>query len=386
LQVTTEAAYNPGKANGASVSAPGGTSSITANSITVNAVAAPGNGQTVEYGINTTNNAASASWHDSRTFTGLTAGTTYYIFARSKANDTHNAGTPSAGLQVATGAAPVAVTGVTLNKTTLSLAAGDHETLQETVAPANATNKAVTWSTSNASVTTVNNGTVTAVSVGTATITVTTVDGSKTASCTVTVTAAHVHAYVGWTVISVTYPAQSTGTCDCGETSTRDTQIGDTGPASGIIFYVSASGFTVTGAGSFSAHYLEAAPANQASSIKWSNTGVDVTGATGEAIGTGKANTAAIIAAHSGDTAANNAAKAAVAYTGGGKSDWFLPSKDEINAMYNAKSHLGISSGGFWSSSQDNELSAWAQAFQVNTQIPAPKNSADANVRAVRAF
>ncbi|GHT14674.1 hypothetical protein AGMMS4956_12930 [Bacteroidia bacterium] len=85
----------------------------------------------------------------------------------------------------------VPVTGVTLNKTTLALVVGADETLTATVAPTDATNKAVTWSTSNAAVATVSEtGVVTAVAAGTATITVTTEDGSHTASCAVTVTAA----------------------------------------------------------------------------------------------------------------------------------------------------------------------------------------------------
>ena len=84
---------------------------------------------------------------------------------------------------------PVAVTGVSLNKTSLSLEKGKSETLTATVAPENASNKNVTWSSNNTSVATVNNGEVTAVAPGTATITVTTEDGGKTATCVVTVKA-----------------------------------------------------------------------------------------------------------------------------------------------------------------------------------------------------
>lgn len=82
----------------------------------------------------------------------------------------------------------VKVTGVTLNKSTMSLVATAEETLTATVAPENATNKAVTWSTSNDKVAAVADGKVTAVAPGKATITVTTVDGSHTATCKVTVT------------------------------------------------------------------------------------------------------------------------------------------------------------------------------------------------------
>ena len=83
----------------------------------------------------------------------------------------------------------IAVTDVSLNKSSLSLQIGGNETLTATVAPDNATNKNITWESSNTAVATVNNGKVTGVAAGTATITVTTVDGNKTATCTVTVTA-----------------------------------------------------------------------------------------------------------------------------------------------------------------------------------------------------
>ncbi len=81
------------------------------------------------------------------------------------------------------------VTSVTLNKTTLSLTAGDTATLTATVKPADATDKSVTWSSSDKKVATVDaGGKVTAVAPGTASITVTTTDGNKTATCAVTVT------------------------------------------------------------------------------------------------------------------------------------------------------------------------------------------------------
>ncbi|MBP3251303.1 MAG: Ig-like domain-containing protein [Prevotella sp.] len=78
-------------------------------------------------------------------------------------------------------------TGVTLNKTSITLTAGSTERLTATVAPDNATDKGVTWTTSNANVATVTDGVVYAVNAGTATITVTTTDGAKTATCEVTV-------------------------------------------------------------------------------------------------------------------------------------------------------------------------------------------------------
>lgn len=83
----------------------------------------------------------------------------------------------------------VDVLGVSLNKTTLTLQKGTRETLQATVTPADATNTAVVWTSSNKNVAIVNaNGRITGLTPGTTTITVTTVSGGETATCTVTVT------------------------------------------------------------------------------------------------------------------------------------------------------------------------------------------------------
>lgn len=97
-------------------------------------------------------------------------------------------------------AAPVAVTGVSLNKSTTSIYVGASETLTATVAPADATNKAVTWSSNNTSVASVNNGVVTGVAIGQATITAKTVDGNFTATCAVTVETAPIINVTGVTL------------------------------------------------------------------------------------------------------------------------------------------------------------------------------------------
>ena len=83
-------------------------------------------------------------------------------------------------------AAPVAVSSVTLNQTTMTLDVGKTGTLTATVQPADAVNKNITWTSSNTAVATVWSGTVTAVAPGTVTITASTPNG-KSASCTVTV-------------------------------------------------------------------------------------------------------------------------------------------------------------------------------------------------------
>ncbi|MDE5781511.1 MAG: Ig-like domain-containing protein, partial [Lachnospiraceae bacterium] len=82
---------------------------------------------------------------------------------------------------------PIAVTEVSLNNTNLGIVKGKTFGLVATVTPSNATDKSVTWSSSDENVATVKDGVVTAVAVGKATITVTTKDGGKTAVCTVNV-------------------------------------------------------------------------------------------------------------------------------------------------------------------------------------------------------
>lgn len=81
----------------------------------------------------------------------------------------------------------VAVQSVSLDKSELTLIKGQTATLNATIVPSDATTKDVSWASSNVSAVTVNNGSIKAVGVGTATISVTTSDGSKVASCTVTV-------------------------------------------------------------------------------------------------------------------------------------------------------------------------------------------------------
>lgn len=110
---------------------------------------------------------------------------------------TTNDGAKTATCAVTVKAATVFVTGVSLNKSSLSMTVGDTETLTATVTPSNATDKSVTWASSKTSVATVSsNGVVTAKSAGTATITVKTTDGSKTATCSVTVDGYNGYEYV----------------------------------------------------------------------------------------------------------------------------------------------------------------------------------------------
>lgn len=96
------------------------------------------------------------------------------------------AGDKSATCTVTVNKKVVAVTSITLNKTELTLTEGESETLTATVKPDDATDKTVTWTTSDASIATVDaNGKVTAVKEGSATVTATA--GDKSATCVITV-------------------------------------------------------------------------------------------------------------------------------------------------------------------------------------------------------
>jgi Protein of unknown function (DUF1566) len=130
-------------------------------------------------------------------------------------------------------------------------------------------------------------------------------------------------------------------------------------------------------------HGLIAATSDQSTGVQWHNGSYTNTYATGTAIGTGLSNTMAIIA---NQGAGSYAATVARSYTGGGNTDWYLPSKDELNKLYiNRVSIGGFASAAYWSSSESVTLSAWLQVFGSGGQNFLFKNYAF-YVRAVRAF
>ncbi|MDR2809599.1 MAG: Ig-like domain-containing protein [Tannerellaceae bacterium] len=116
--------------------------------------------------------------------TDLEVATEYFVRAYAENANGHTYST-----QLSFSTLGIPVTGVSLNKASLSLIVGSTEQLYATVSPSNALNKTVSWASSNTSVATVSaTGLVTAVAAGSATITVTTADGGKTAGCNVSVT------------------------------------------------------------------------------------------------------------------------------------------------------------------------------------------------------
>jgi hypothetical protein len=164
--------------------------------------------------------------------------------------------------------------------------------------------------------------------------------------------------------------------------------IGETGPGDGIVFYDKGS---YSGDGDGCWRYLEAAPVDQSTGETWStilDAYANGSSALPTAIGRGAANTDAIIKQNSG---AASAAETCRSYTGGGKTDWFLPSKDELNQLYlNRATVGGFTADYYWSSSELGSCNcnsvAWDQMFDVGGNQITSGKTLTRLVRAVRAF
>ena len=136
-------------------------------------------------------------------------------------------------------------------------------------------------------------------------------------------------------------------------------------------------------------HGLIAATSDQSIGIYWSPLPpppLSNTNATGTAIGTGLSNTNAIITVQGG-TSTSYAAGLARAYNEGGYSDWYLPSKDELNKLYLNRFLIGgFSPNSYWSSTEVNTNAAWLQNFFDGSQRNDELKSDLFYVRAIRAF
>ena len=109
-----------------------------------------------------------------------------------------------------------------------------------------------------------------------------------------------------------------------------------------------------------------------------------ITGADGKAIGTGEQNTDDIVA---GCTTADFAAQRAKDLVMGGQSDWFLPSNDELNLMYNVKTAISsFASNQYWSSSEADSIYAWYQDLTNGYSSANGGKDAMLYVRPARAF
>jgi len=145
-------------------------------------------------------------------------------------------------------------------------------------------------------------------------------------------------------------------------------------PAGGIVFYLDGSG----------QHGLVAAPGDEPYAAPW---GCEYTwtNASGTAQGTGLQNSDSIVGACS---TSGIAARLCKGETVSGKSDWYMPSKDELNMMRNTLYLNGIGyfqEGFYWSSTEGDSLNGWFQVFKNGYQDKYPKRF-QFFVRAIRNF
>lgn len=131
-------------------------------------------------------------------------------------------------------------------------------------------------------------------------------------------------------------------------------------------------------------HGLIAATSDQSTGIKWNNGTLTAIGATGTTIGTGLFNTNKIITSQG--PSSSYAAGVARAYSEGGYTDWYLPSKDELNKLYLNKEAIGgFTINNYWSSTEIDLNNAWSQSFNNRSQDNSAKGNSH-KVRAVRSF
>ena len=165
-------------------------------------------------------------------------------------------------------------------------------------------------------------------------------------------------------------------------------QVGDFHQG-GVVFYIFEPGDTGYIAGE--THGLIAAPSDQ-SSAAWGCAGQSI--GTSVAVGTGAANTTAIV---SGCSETAIAARICADLTLGVYDDWFLPSRDELYLMYlnratinttaSANEGSNFSTGAYWSSTESGSSYAWALVFGGSFPgLGSNNKDTTTNVRAVRAF
>jgi hypothetical protein len=141
----------------------------------------------------------------------------------------------------------------------------------------------------------------------------------------------------------------------------------------GIVFYVSAD----------RQHGLIAAASDQSTGIQWYNGSYTTTNAVRDNVYAGQNNTERVII---NQGAGSYAAQICANFNGDYFGDWYLPSKVELNLLYQQKDVVGgFASAPYWSSSEDSASLAWCQTFNDGNQYNYFKGGAYC-VRAIRAF
>lgn len=176
------------------------------------------------------------------------------------------------------------------------------------------------------------------------------------------------------------------------DNSDRQFTVGEIGSGGGTVFYVAPTPFVSLGSScNTNCRYLEVAPApiDGEPALPWAtgeNSEIVVPGdATALFVGTGMFNTNAIVA-QTGNLAESSAAVYAHEYEHGGKSDWHLPSGDELLELYMAQDSVGgLVDGVYWSSSETVGVYAWLRIFE-NGLLYGIYKSEVSLVRPIRAF
>jgi len=160
-------------------------------------------------------------------------------------------------------------------------------------------------------------------------------------------------------------------------------KVGDVGPGGGKVFYVATSAFTSIGSAcNTKCLYLEAAPSDHSSTVAWCSNTSSSLGATAQSIGSGMSNTTT-----ADSTCTSGAIQVAADYTNNGKTDWHLPSKDELAQLYAERTKVdSFAYDYYWTSSEPYTYAAYGQRFGDGAQNLYMKSSIYGTVRIVRAF
>jgi hypothetical protein len=214
------------------------------------------------------------------------------------------------------------------------------------------------------------------------TTTVTAVNGVATfTNLTHTTAGTYTLTFASTSLTSVTSASFTTGVATCANGGAC--ALGETGPGGGKVFYVAGSNFTSTGSDCGTAcKYLEAALSDHSSTVAWcSNTSTSL-GVTAQGIGSGMSNTTT-----ADSTCTSGAIQVAADYTNNSKTDWHLPSKDELAQLYAERARFAGFSYDYyyWSSSEYSAGAARTQYLLWGYQDYSGKTNA-LKVRLVRAF